>query len=153
MQTRYLVRMLGIAVFHMFAFVTFMTIAGQFDALIIALPMNLLVLVILNLAGAWFIFRPVQRYLSGDVDLAGTAARINGLATTSAAWAILLVSTLLVLGFFVLGAACPGCDAAVTTPFYLAMIVLFCTFVGIFIFFLINDYTASLKIFIFEATG
>ena len=153
MQTRYLVRMLGIAVFHMFAFVTFMTIAGQFENLIIALPMNLTVLVILNLAGAWVIFRPVQRYLRGDVDLTGAHRRINGLALISAAWAALLVGVLLVIAFFVLGAACPGCDAAVTTPFYLSMIVLFCTFVGIFIFFLINDYAAILKITIFEASG
>ncbi|MBT3886021.1 MAG: adenylate/guanylate cyclase domain-containing protein [Rhodospirillaceae bacterium] len=153
MQTRYLVRMLGIAVFHMFAFVTFMTIAGQFDALIIALPMNLSVLVILNLAGAWVIFRPIQRHLGGDVDLAGAHRRINRLALTSAAWAALLVGMLLATGFFVLGASCPRCDPAVMLPFHLAMIVLFCTFVGIFIFFLISDYTAGLKIFIFEATG
>lgn len=52
MQTRYLVRMLGIAVIHIIAFVTFMTIAGQFEGLIIALPMNLTVLVVINLAGA-----------------------------------------------------------------------------------------------------
>ena len=69
MQTRYLVRMLGIAVIHIIAFVTFMTIAGQFEGLIIALPMNLTVLVVINLAGAWYIFRPVQRYLLGEVDL------------------------------------------------------------------------------------
>ena len=62
MQTRYLVRMLGIAVIHIFAFVTFMTIAGQFEGLIFALPMNLTVLVTINLAGAWYIFRPVQPF-------------------------------------------------------------------------------------------
>ena len=145
--------MLGIAVFHMFAFVTFMAIARQFDALIFALPMNLSVLVVLNLAGAWVIFRPVQRYLGGDIDLAGAQRRINRLAITSAAWAVLLVGVLLVIGFFVLGASCPGCDPVVMLPFHLAMIVLFCAFVGIFIFFLINDYAASLKIYIFEVAG
>ena len=153
MQTRYLVRMLGIAVIHIIAFVTFMTIAGQFEGLIIALPMNLTVLVVINLAGAWYIFRPVQRYLLGEVDLAGAVPRINRLALTSAGWAALLVAALLAFGFFVLGATCPGCDPAVTAPFYISMIVLFCAFVGILIFFLIDDYAAGLKIHIFQTTG
>ncbi len=110
-----------------------MTIAEQFDALIFALPMNLSVLVIPNLAGAH--------------------RRINGLALIWAAWAAILVGVLLVIAFFVLGASYPGCDPAVTLPFHLTMIVLFCSFVGIFIFFLINDYAAGLKIYIFAATG
>jgi hypothetical protein len=156
MQTRYLVRMLGIAVIHIFTFVTFMAIAGQFEGLVVALPMNLSVLVVINLAGAWVIFRPIKRYLDGDVDLAGAVARIQRLALASAGWAAFLVGALLAFGFFVLGAACPGCDPAVTAPFYFAMfamIVLFCAFVGVFMFFLIDDYAAGLKIHIFETTG
>ena len=129
-----------------------MTIAEQFDALIFALPMNLSVLVIPNLAGAWVIFRPVQCYPGGDIDLAGDR-RINGLALIWAAWAAILVGVLPVIAFYVLGASCPGCDPAVTLPFHLTMIVLFCSFDGIFIFFLINDYAAGLKIYIFAATG
>ena len=81
-----------------------MTIAEQFDALIFALPMNLSVLVIPNLAGAH--------------------RRINGLALIWAAWAAILVGVLLVIAFFVLGASYPGCDPAVTLPFHLT--ILFC---------------------------
>ncbi|MDP6429750.1 MAG: adenylate/guanylate cyclase domain-containing protein [Rhodospirillales bacterium] len=153
MQARYLVRMLGIAVFHILAFVTFMTIAGQFDSLIIALPLNLAVLVIINLTGAWVIFRPIRRYLEGNADLASAEKRIQGLAIYSAAWAVVLVGALMSVAFFVLSAACPGCDAVVMLPFHLSMIVLFCSFVGIFVFFLINDYAAGLKIHIFERSG
>lgn len=153
MQTNYLIQMLGIAVFHLLAFITFMTIAGQFENLVIALPINLVLLVIVNLAGAWVIFRPVRRYLAGEADLASAEKRIHELALYSAAWAVLLVGVLMSMAFFVIGAVCPGCDADVMLPFYLSMIVLFCTFVGIFMFFLIDDYAASLKIHIFERSG
>ncbi|NQV55567.1 MAG: adenylate/guanylate cyclase domain-containing protein, partial [Rhodospirillales bacterium] len=153
MRKRYLIRMLGIAIFHLFTFMVFMTIADKFEILIVALPLNGTVLVVINLIGAWYIFRPIQRYLSGETPLSAAEPSIHALAHRSALWAAFLVLVLLSFAFFVISGPCPGCDPSVTTPFYLSNIVLFCSSIGIFMFFLIDDYAALLKIHIFEQSG
>lgn len=153
MRTRYLIHMLGVAIVHLMAFSAFLTISGKFNALPMALALNITIYVVINLLGAAYIFRPIQLYLTGQSDFAHARQRIRHLPSYSAYWAMLLVLSLTSVAFFGLGVLCPGCDVTTMMPFYGSMIVLFCTFVGIFIYFLVDDYCASLRQYIFERSG
>ena len=70
-----------------------------------------------------------------------------------AAWAALLVSTLSSVAFFGSNVFCPSCSLNDMAPFYISIILVFCTFVGIFIFFMIDDFAAVLKAEIFAEFG
>ncbi len=150
MQTRYMIYMVAVAVLHMLSFSTFMIISGQLDRLFIAVPMNLGFLVLINLTGAYFIFKPIQYYLKTETGFEKAARRIHKLALYSAVWAAFLIFCVMFIAFIVLDALCPGCDTGIMAPFYISMMVLFCTFVSILIYFLVDDFSAQLKIEIFH---
>lgn len=153
MRRHYLLRMLAVAVLHILAFVTFALIGGRVDRVAIAVPANLLILVGVNLAGAAILFQPIQRYLQGTGSLAQATPRIQKLALLSAAWAFVLVASLMGIAFFGANVLCPDCDPGAMLPFYASLILLFASFIGIFVFFLIDDYGALLKSDIFRRTG
>jgi class 3 adenylate cyclase len=145
--------MMGVSVLHFFAFISFMLITGKLDRILIAIPMNLFLLVVINLIGANFIFAPIQKFLLGEVKIENAVKRIHQLSWMSSVWAGLLVFTLSFIAFFVFNVICSSCDLTDMIPFYISMIVLFCTFVSIFIFFMIDDFAAVLKAEIFDQTG
>ncbi len=153
LKARYLINMLGVSLLHFFAFVSFMLITGKLDRILIAIPMNLFLLVAVNLAGATFIFAPIQKFLSGEVEIGKATRRIHQLSWMSAAWAGLLVFILSFTAFFGFNVLCPSCSLYDMAPFYTSMIFVFCAFVSIFIFFLIDDFAAVLKAEIFEQSG
>ncbi len=150
LRTRYLLNMLGVSILHFFAFLSFVLITGGTDRILIAIPMNLFLLVGVNLVGAHFIFAPIQRFLAGEVEISQAAKRIHQLSLISAAWAGLLVLILSFIAFFVFNVLCPNCDLIGMAPFYVSMIVIFLSFVSIFMFFMIDDFAAVLKAEIFE---
>jgi len=153
LRSRYLLNMLGVSILHFFAFISFMLITGKTDRILVAIPMNLFLLVGVNLVGALIIFLPIQKYLNGEIEFARAAKRIHQLPWMSSAWAGLLVFILSFIAFFIFNVICPTCSLADMAPFYVSMIVLFCTFVSIFIFFLIDDFAAVLKAEIFAQNG
>jgi hypothetical protein len=71
----------------------------------------------------------------------------------SSAWAGFLVFTLSFIAFFFFNVLCSTCSVSDMAPFYASMIVVFCTFVSIFIFFLVDDFSAVLKAEIFAEFG
>jgi len=152
-RTHYLLHMAGVAILHLVAFSTFLLISGQFEILKVALPINLTVFIVINLSGAAFLFRPIQRYWRGQAGIAQTISRIQRLPRYSAGWAVFLVLSLQMIVFFGVGVPCPGCDPVVLAPFYFSMAVLFCSFVGIIIFFMIDDYCGQLRKKIYERFG
>jgi class 3 adenylate cyclase len=153
MRRHYLLRMLAVAVLHILAFATFALIGGRIERLALAVPANLLILVGVNLTGAAILFQPIQRYLQGTGSLTQATPRIQRLALLSAAWAFLLVASLMGIAFFGANVMCPHCDPHTMLPFYASLILLFASFIGIFVFFLIDDYGARLKSDIFRRTG
>ena len=124
----------------MVAFSTFLLISWQIEMIKVALPINLTVFILINLTGAAFLFQPIQRYCQGKTGIAQTIDRVQKLPLYSAGWAVSLVLTLQMILFFGVGIPCPGCDLIVLAPFHGSMTVLFCSFVGIIIFFMIDDY-------------
>jgi len=153
LKSRYMVNMLGVSILHFFAFISFMLITGKMDRILVAIPVNLFWLVGVNLIGAVVIFSPIQKFLNGEVEFSRAVKRIHQLPWMSSAWACLLVLVLSFISFFVFNVICPTCNLADMAPFYVSMMVIFSTFVGIFIFFLIDDFAAVLKAEIFEEFG
>ena len=153
MRRIYPFHMLGVAALHLAAFGSFISISGKVEALPFALASKFITYVIINLIGAAVIFAPIQAYLTGRSSLLAARNRIHRLPYYSALWAMFLVITLTSTVFFGIGALCVGCDPDVMRPFYFSMIILFSTFIGIFIYFLIDDFTATLRLHIFEQHG
>jgi class 3 adenylate cyclase len=145
--------MLGVSLVHLFAFLSFMLISGKMDRLLFAIPVNLLVLVGVNLLGAVVIFAPIQKFLSGNIPIEKATKRIHQLSWMSSAWAGFLVFCLSFTAFFGFNVLCPTCNLADMAPLYISMIIIFCTFVSMFIFFMIDDFAAVLKAEIFEEFG
>ena len=153
LRTRYLLNMLGVSLLHFFAFISFMLITGKMERILLAVPMNLFLLGGVNLIGAIFIFSPIQKYLNGEIEFQDATKRIRQLSWMSSAWAGFLVFTLSFIAFFFFNVLCSTCSVSDMAPFYASMIVVFCTFVSIFIFFLVDDFSAVLKAEIFAEFG
>ncbi len=92
LKSRYLLNMLGVSILHFFAFISFMLITGKMDRILVAIPINLILLVGVNLVGAWIFFMPIQKYLNGELELSRVVKRIHQLPWMSSAWACVLVS-------------------------------------------------------------
>lgn len=153
MRQRYLLYMASLSLLHIFAFSSFIATGGDYSLLPVALVANLVLIVGVNLVGAILIFAPIHRYLRDQSNSREAHRRIHSLPVISAAWGTGLVGFLMGFAFFGLSAPCPGCDIRVMGPFYAAMIVLFCTFTGIFLYFLIDDYQTQLKAHIYDQFG
>jgi class 3 adenylate cyclase len=153
LRARYLANMAGVSLLHFFAFLSFMLITGKMDRILVAIPMNLFLLIGLNLIGASFIFSPIQKYLKREIGLEKAVKRIHQLSWMSSAWAGFLVFCLSFTAFFVFNVLCPTCNLSDMAPFYVTMITVFCTFVSIIIFFMVDDFAAVLKAQMFEEFG
>lgn len=150
MKFRYYGYMLSISLLHFFAFLTFMVISGRFESLPFAALANVVLLLGVNLIGANWLFRPIANYLRSGDDFAAAERRIHRLAQLSMSWGIGLVTILSFAGLFLVEGLCPGCDLRGQIPFNISLMVVFALFVGIYMYFLIDDFTAQLREYIFR---
>jgi len=110
------------------------------------------ILVVLNLIGAWMLFAPIARYLDGRVDIQAARPRLLGLTLSSAVWAAMLVVVFMGLQFFFHHVwylrHVPDLFEMLVYPAIL--IVIFGVFVGLLVYFLVADFTARLREAIFS---
>jgi class 3 adenylate cyclase len=116
----------------------------------------LLVLVALNLLGAWIIFAPVARYFDGRAALLDVARqRIRRLPLISAGWAFFIVSIHMYSQFFIHHVwylrDAPNLLEMLIYP--VVLIAIFATLMALFIYFLVGDYTARLREEIYRRNG
>ena len=113
------------------------------------------ILVLSNLIGAWVLFAPVARYLDGRVDIRVARPRLLRLAFFSAVWAALLVVVFMGQQFFLHHVwylrDAPNLFEMLVYPAIL--IAIFGVFMGLFVYFLIADFTARLREAIFFVNG
>ncbi|MGD2172389.1 MAG: adenylate/guanylate cyclase domain-containing protein [Gammaproteobacteria bacterium] len=111
------------------------------------------ILVAVNLIGARMLFTPVARYLAGRVDIRVARPRLLKLAFLSALWAALLVFVFMSLQFFFHHVwylrFAPNLLELLVYPAIL--IAIFAIFAGLFVYFLIADFTVRLREEIFSA--
>ena len=109
-------------------------------------------LVILNLIGARLLFAPIAQYLAGRVEIEVARPRLLKLPIISAAWAFALVLVHMYLQFFFhhvwfVRDATNLLDLLIYPSIHIAI---FGMFMGLFIYFLIGDYTALFREEIFS---
>ena len=113
------------------------------------------ILVLLNSIGAWMLFAPVARYLDGRVGIQAARHRLLRLAFLSAVWAAILVFVFMGLQFFFHHVwylrHAPNLFEMLVYPAIL--IAIFGVFMGLFVYFLIADFTARLREVIFSVHG
>ena len=92
MQGRYIASMIGLALVDLGFTGAYVAVAGQRDEILEALATSLVMLVIVNGAGAWILFRPIARVLRPDAptatedQIAAAARRLRLLPRFSAGW-------------------------------------------------------------------
>lgn len=120
---------------------------GQTGHLLGAAPRIGLVLVVVNLIGARFLFGPVRRYLADAGTLALAQQRIRRLPLLSGGWAFLQILLLTGASFLYQRVFCPSCGSTLlpSLVFALAVLTANAACLGLALYFLIGNYTAWLR--------
>jgi len=150
MRAHYLLSMLSLSVAHLVLALTFMTVTGRYDRLEIAIPVNLVWLIGINAAGAYYLFSPINHFLKSRDGLDAALARLRHLRAWSVAWGVALVLPLTAFSLFVVEAFCPGCKGPGLTPWLLMQVLIFTLFCGAYLYFLIGDFVSRLRVHLFR---
>lgn len=150
MKKQYLESMLSLALAHMVLALTFMSVTGEFHKLAIAIPVNLIWLVGMNLLGSYLIFRPISRYLDCQDNRIAALKRVHHLRWLSVTWGVLLVLPLTVFALFVVRPFCPDCNRSELIFSQSPLVAIFTIFCATYLYFLIDDFVSRLKNHLFE---
>lgn len=101
-----------------------------------------------NSVGAWILFRPVRSALAAPSDASAAVARIMRLPRLSAACSFLVSALVMTLPFSVEFFGCSDCGAGhARMLFYNALLMsIHALLMALFIYFLVDDYGAALKL-------
>jgi class 3 adenylate cyclase len=129
--------------------------AGHASDLYDLLPRVALLMGAACLPGAWLLFRPVERSLASGAAGPAPAARIRRLPILSAAW-IFALAAATIAGH--LGAAHHSwravLDAGAAMLGTLALhVALFAAYIALYVYFLLKEYTASLRLALWSSAG
>lgn len=148
---RYILSMLSLSATHLVLVSVVAVVMDRIDKVLPVAPIgNVICLVVINALGAYWLFRPIDRFLRGKGDRKAALQRVERLTALSVAWGTLLVSSLTTFALFGLEVLCPGCDAAAVFPFRLSMLIIFTFFCGTYLYFLIDDCVACLRAELFR---
>ncbi|MEE9598469.1 MAG: adenylate/guanylate cyclase domain-containing protein [Acidiferrobacterales bacterium] len=152
---QYYLSMLSLAAVVLIISTASISIAGHPDHLPDMALGVALVLVVLNLIGARFIFAPIARYLSGRADFEPTRCRLRRLPILSAGWTFLLMSVHMYPQYFFhhVWDVRNVTNLAQLLVYPAVLIAIFGAFMSLYVYFLIGDYTARLKDDIFRRDG
>ena len=133
----------------------FIAVSGRIEVAIADLVANLCILGVLNLAVAFWLYRPVQSFLAGKGDAGAARRRIRRLPVLSSFWAA-AVTLIYCAVAFSLGVFMPQNSRPETLPGELVLLAMswfgfvYAVYYSFYIYFLISDYAASLKRYAFE---
>lgn len=155
MTRGYYLSMLSLAVVVLILSTVSMSIAGHlvhFPDMALGIA---LVLVVVNLIGARFLFVPVARYLNGGTDFELARDRIRRLPILSAGWAFLLMLIHMYSQYFVhhVWYLRNVPNIAKLSVYPAVLIAIFAALMSLYVYFLIGDYTARLRANIFHRYG
>jgi class 3 adenylate cyclase len=113
-----------------------------------AILSSILVLVLLNLVGAWLIFRPVARFLRHGIEFRKASERIRELPLFCATWAFFLTLLALLPHHLLTHVLCEDCPTDLSPALVLypsALTAIYAVFLSIYVYFLIGDYAIALR--------
>jgi class 3 adenylate cyclase len=147
--------MLSLAVVVLILSTVSMSIAGHlehFPGMVLGVA---LVLVVLNLIGARFLFAPITRYLSGEADFEPAQYRLRRLPILSAGWGFLLMLLHMYPQYFFHHVwhlrNVPNLLELLIYP--AVLIAILGALMSLYVYFVIGDYTARLRDEIFRRHG
>ena len=150
---RYYLSMLSLAVVVLSMTTTSAMLSGHSHHLRDIVLGVVVILLLLNFIGAHVLFSPIARYLEGRAEIQDARPRLLRLPALSAAWATFLVIVFMSIQFFLHHVwylrDMPGLIEMLIYPAIL--IFIFGIFMGLFVYFLIADFTARLREEIFAA--
>ena len=109
-----------------------------------------------NFAAAWLLFRPVRASLAGRADPGAARRRLARLAPLSALWTFALTAAVMALPFVADFLRCPGCGplGGRFTLFYQTLLMsTHALLMALFIYFLVDDYAAGLRLQAYRLRG
>ena len=133
----------------------FIAITGRSEVALQDLIANLTILGLINAAGAWALFRPIDRYLRGGGDIARAQARVIALPRLATLWA-LFVTLIYCAVIFYLGVFLPSSEALDQIPQNILILsvawfgFVYLAYYGFYIYFAANDFTDALKLKLFS---
>jgi class 3 adenylate cyclase len=147
--------MLSLAVVVLVIATASMSIAGHLEHFLDMALGVALVLVVLNLIGARLLFAPIARYLGSQGDFEAARSRIYSLSFLSAGWTFILILLYMypqyVFHHVWYVRNVPNLSQLLIYP--AVLIATFGAFMGLYVYFLIDDYTARLRQEIFRRHG
>ena len=150
---RYYLSMLTLAVLVMVMTTASVTFSGHSHHLGDLALGVIVILVVLNMIGARILFSPIARYLNGQADVREARSRLLMLSTLSAVWAAVLVIIFMSLQFFFhhVWYVRNAPDLLEMLIYPSVLITAFGIFMGLFVYFMITDFTARLREELFTA--
>lgn len=109
-----------------------------------------------NAFAAWMLFGPIRRGLAGSGDEHAAIARIMRLPRLSAVWTFALSATVMTLPFIAAFFRCPDCapgDPRFVLLYQALLMSIHAVLMGLFMYFLVDDYAASLKLELHRLRG
>ena len=150
MQFRFLTFMASLVLVDLAITGILIAISGRIDVLLYDLAVNVAVFGAVNLLGAWWLFRPIQVFLTTGADSQAAVARAHSLPGLASAWAVLC--TILYCGLaFALGIFMPDdMDTDMLSPEVLIFgliwfVFAYAVYYGFYIYFLVDDVSLDLK--------
>ncbi len=150
MQFRFLTFMASLVLVDLAITGILIAISGRIDVLLYDLAVNLAVFGAVNLIGAWWLFRPIQVFLTTGADSQAAVARAQSLPGLASAWAVLC--TILYCGLaFALGIFMPddmdkdSLSSEVLIFGLMWFVFAYAVYYGFYIYFLVDDVSLDLK--------
>ena len=109
-----------------------------------------------NAIAAWILFGPIRRCLAGSGDQYAAIARIMRLPRLSTAWTFALSAFVMTLPFLVDYIRCPECgpgDARFVLLYQALLMSIHAVLMALFMYFLVDDYAAWLKLEVYRLCG
>ncbi|RVU39571.1 adenylate/guanylate cyclase domain-containing protein [Hwanghaeella grinnelliae] len=125
-------------------------ISGRIDVLGYDLAVNLFSLGLLNIGGAWWLFRPIQRFLDHGEGSETVLERVESLPRLASLW-VVLCTAIYCGSAFALGIFMPSDIPTETIPTKVLVsgliwfVFVYAVYYAFYIYFLINDFSLDLK--------
>ncbi|MCG8508660.1 MAG: HAMP domain-containing protein, partial [Rhodospirillales bacterium] len=154
MRIGFLMRMTSLTLVDLGITGIFIAVSGRLEVLGSDLIANLAVFGLLNVAGAYWMYRPIQAFMTGNEDVDAARNRIRTLPWLASGWAV-LCTIVYCMAAFSLGVFMPNTIDLRPVPDGTLMAGLlwfgfvYALYYGFYIFFLVSDFAHGLKLKLF----
>ncbi|MFD1380600.1 hypothetical protein [Fodinicurvata halophila] len=106
MTKRYYLALLAMPTLDLLLSGLFVSLAGMPQALLYRLPEILVILLAVNLAGGWWLHRPIARFLAGTGEAEPALTALERLAPRAGAWCLMVAAIFSISAFLTTPSSC-----------------------------------------------